>query len=69
MNRNAYRWAKKELRALLELAARDETGDEHLFYRIQCLQADIFGYEAARAAIKRGDETMPANPYEQGVSR
>lgn len=46
----------------------DKEGDENISYRIQCLQADIFSYEEAKAAIERGDEYMAENPYERGLT-
>jgi hypothetical protein len=58
-----YEGWKRELAWLL----KNDDGDENTAHRIQCLKADIFGYEAARAAIERGDEDMPENPYEAGL--
>jgi hypothetical protein len=55
-----YEGWKQELAELLA----DKEGDENTSYRIQCLRADIFGFEEARAAIERGDEEMAENLYE-----
>lgn len=64
-----YESQKKELAELVELVNNDDNADEHAYHRIQCLEADIFAYEAAQSAIEHGEDTMPENPFEKGLGR
>lgn len=65
-----YQEWKQELDHLFDLMHEDTDIDvdfEYVEHRVQCLQADITGYEIAQAAIESGNEEMPVNPYEEGL--